>query len=120
MNALQIKLMPRLDAPSVAPMSVIAGIRSYRDAIRAAWNNRRVVNMTRATLCEMTGMRAPHVADYLSDREMDERGREMRDMPAKYLPGFEAAVGNSFASQWLAMQSQLTILEAQIAEQKAR
>ena len=120
MTTVQTKLMPRLDAPSVVPMSVISQVKGYRDAIRAAWLNRHSPNMTRTTLCELTGMRASHVADYLSDNDLDERGRELRDMPAKYLPAFESAVGNSFASQWLAMQSQLTILEAQIAEQKAR
>lgn len=119
MNTTEIKLMPRLDAPSVVPMSIILEIRSFRDAVRAAWRNRRVKNMTRSTLCERTGMRPSHVADYLSDLDVDESGRELRDMPVKYLPAFEEAVGNSFASQWIAMQSQLTVLEAQIAEQKA-
>ena len=109
----------RLDAPSVAPMSEVLGLKSFRAAVVAGWNQRRVKNMTRATLCELTGMRPAHVTDYLSDQEADEKGRERRQMPAKYLPAFEQAIGNSFATQWLAMQSQLTILEAQIAEQKA-
>lgn len=64
-------------------------------------------------------MRPSHVAEYLSEVDTDEKGRERREMPAKYLPAFEEAIGNSFATQWLAMQSQLTVLEAQIAEQKA-
>lgn len=120
MNTPRITLMPRLEGPSVVPHSLIAKARSYREAVLIAWHNRRVTNLTKSGLCERTGMRASHVADYLSEREFDERGKEMRDMPAKYLPAFEAAVGNSFASQWLAMQSQLTVLEAQIAEQKAK
>ncbi len=114
-----MNLLERLDAPSVAPISLISTLKSYRDVCRMAFERRRVVNMTRAGLCERTGMRASHVADYLSDRDIDDRGNEMRDMPAKYIPAFEQAVGNTFVSQWLAMQAQLTILEAQIAEQKA-
>jgi hypothetical protein len=118
MATAHINFMPRLDAPSVAPASIVAKAKSFRDACRVAWENRRVANMTRAGLCERTGMRPSHVAEYISDRDLDDRGVEMRDMPAKYIPAFEEAVGNTFISQWLAMQAQLTILEAQIAEQK--
>ncbi|CAL62430.1 Hypothetical protein HEAR2299 [Herminiimonas arsenicoxydans] len=119
MPILKITLMPRSDAPAVAPASLIALIKSYRGAICVSWQMRTISNMTKAGLCERTGMRASHLSDYLNDQEFDRRGRELRDMPAKYLPAFEQAVGNSFASQWLASQSQLTILEAQIAEQRA-
>lgn len=119
MPLLKITLMPRSDAPAVAPASLIAKIKSYRGAIRVSWQMRTVKNMTKAGLCERTGMRASHLSDYLNEQEFDEKGRELRDMPAKYIPAFEQAVGNSFASQWLASQSQLTVLEAQIAEQRA-
>lgn len=119
MPLLKITFMPRGDAPAVAPASLITQIKSYRCAIRVSWQMRTIKNMTPAGLCERTGMRASHLSHYLSEREYDEKGRELRDMPAKYLPAFERAVGNSFTSQWLASQSQLTILEAQIAEQRA-
>lgn len=119
MPLLKITFMPRSDAPAVAPASLLAKIKSYRGAIRVSWQMRIIQNMTQAGLCERTGMRASHVSHYLSEQEYDEKGRELRDMPAKYLPAFERAVGNSFTSQWLASQSQLTILEAQIAEQRA-
>src|SRR5450830_1030282 len=113
-----MNLMQRLDAPSVVPMSVVMKARTFRDACRAAWAA-RPKNMTTAMLCQMTGMRPSHASEYFADGEIGAKGRELRDMPAKYLPAFEQAIGNSFPSQWLAMQSQLTILEAQIAEQKA-
>lgn len=119
MNTQRINLMPRLEGPAVVPASLIKKIKSYRDVCRLALANSRVKNMTRATICERTGMRPSHASDYFSDRDLDDRGHEMRDMPAKYIPAFEEAVGNTFVSQWIAMQSQLTILEAQIAEQKA-
>lgn len=114
-----MNLFQRLDAPAVVPLSVIATIKTFRAACVAGWAHRRAKNMTRASLCEQTGMRPSHVAEYLSEVDTDEKGRERREMPAKYLPAFEEAIGNSFATQWLAMQSQLTVLEAQIAEQKA-
>ena len=113
-----MNLLQRLDGPSVVPMSLVMKAVSFRDACRAAWAA-RPKNMTMATLCQMTGMRPSHASEYFAEGEADAKGREFRDMPAKYLPAFEEAIGNSFASQWLAMQSQLTILEAQIAEQKA-
>jgi len=113
-----MNLMQRLEGPSVVPMSVVMGVKTFREACRAAWAA-RPKNMTAAMLCQLTGMRPSHASEYFAEAETDAKGRELRDMPAKYLPAFEEAIGNSFASQWLAMQSQLTILEAQIAEQKA-
>lgn len=110
--------MQRLDAPSVAPLSVVLKVKNYREACRAALKL-GPKNMTIAMLCQLTGMRPSHATEYFRDSETDRRGRELRDMPAKYIPAFEEAIGNSFASQWLAIQSKLTILEAQIAEQKA-
>lgn len=113
-----MNLMQRLEGPSVVPMSLVTNARTFREACREAWA-RRPKNMTAAMLCQLTGMRPSHASEYFAEAETDAKGRELRDMPAKYLPAFENAIGNSFASQWLAMQSQLTILEAQIAEQKA-
>lgn len=114
----QIKLHERIEGPAVVPVAYIKGIPSYRDAVRFGWENRQVKNMTQATLAEKTGMRPSHLADYLAASEADEKGKARRDMPAKYIPAFERAVGNTFASQWLAMQAQLTILEAMIADQR--
>jgi len=115
----QIKLHERIDGPAVVSAVNIRGIKSYREAICFGWEHRKIKNMTQATLAEMTGMRPSHLNEFLAKGDVDEKGRLRRDMPAKYIPAFERAVGNSFASQWLAMQSQLTILEAMIADQKA-
>src|SRR5450830_215825 len=110
-----MNLFERLDAPSVAPMSVVQKVKTFREACRTAWSM-RPQNMTIAMVCQMTGMRASHATEYFKEGETDRKGRELRDMPAKYIPLFEEAIGNSFPSQWLAMQSKLTVLEAQIAE----
>lgn len=112
-------LLKRLDGPAVAPFTSVLALPTYRAAIVAAWDNRANKAMTTATLAELTGMRPSHLSDYLSIDAVDRKGKERREMPAKYLPAFEAAVGNSFASQWFAIQAKLTILEAQIAESKA-
>lgn len=113
MNQLPLlNLLGRLDGPSVVPAAEVAKITSYREAVIACWINRRVSRMSRATLCELTGMRPSHVSDYFNPVGVDRRGHELRDMPAKYVPAFELAAGNTFVSQWLAMQSKLTVLES--------
>lgn len=112
MSTQQVALMPRIAGPSVVSLASLLGVQSYRDAVRLGWNNRSNAKMTRSGLCEKTGMRASHVVDYLNEKTLDHHGKELRDIPAKYVPAFEQAVGNTCVSQWLAMQSNLTILEA--------
>jgi hypothetical protein len=119
MSQLQLNLMGRVDAPSVVPQGAVSKVTTYRGAVRASWANRRSKGMTRQTLAELTGMYAQHVSDYLADSEIDRKGKERRDMPAKYIRDFEVVTGNTFASQWLAQQSGLTVMEGVIAEQKA-
>lgn len=119
MSQLQLSLMGRIDAPAIVPQSAINKVKTYRDAIRASWTHRRSKGMTRQTLAELTGMYPQHVSDYLADEERDRKGKERRDMPAKYIKDFEVVTGNTFVSQWLAQQSGLTVMEAVIAEQKA-
>jgi hypothetical protein len=106
----ELKLLGRIDAPSMVPSTAIAEIETYREAVIACWLHRRSKSMTRATLCELTGMRPSHVSDYLSLDLVDRKGRELREMPAKYVPAFERATGNTFVSQWMAMQSKLPVI----------
>lgn len=115
---LQLKLMGRVDGPALVPQGVIMQVKSYRAAVVLCWIHRRVQGMTKASLCEQTGMRPCHVSQYLSLAEYDKHGAEMREMPAKYLPAFEALMGNTFPSQWLATQSKILIVEALIPEAK--
>jgi hypothetical protein len=101
------------------PVEVIAQVKSYRDAVVLCWTHRRSQRMTRATLAEMTGMYAQHISDYLADSDIDRKGKERRDMPAKYIAAFESVCGNTYVSQWVANQSGLTVLEGVIAEKRA-
>lgn len=119
MSQLQLALMGRIDAPAVVPQSAINQIKNYREAVRASWAHRRSSGMTRQTLAELTGMYPQHVSDYLADSDVDRKGKERREMPAKYIKDFEAVTGNTFVSQWLAQQSGLTVMEAVIADRKA-
>jgi hypothetical protein len=100
-----LALLGRLDAPSVAPSDAVTRCRTYRDAVRFAWELRRVRNMTRRSLAEQAGPYAPHVTCYLSDDD------SRRALPADKLPAFEVVVGNTLCTQWLAAQAKLTVLE---------
>lgn len=53
------------------------------------------------------GFVAQHVGDYLNKDDKPKR----RDLPAKGIPAFEAFVGNTLVSQWVAMHAKLTIVE---------
>lgn len=104
---LQIPLMGRIDAPSVAPAQLVRAAKTYREAVRLCWRLRRVAYMTRQQLSAEAELYPQHVTDYLHEDDKPSR----RDLPANAIARFEAVVGNTLVSQWLAAQSQLTILE---------
>lgn len=97
----------------VVPPQVVMGIKSYRHACRWAWKLRRVRNLTRRSLAEQAGLYATHVTDYFSQHE------SRRELPAKHVAAVERVLGNTIISQWLAQQSQLTVLEEMQAARRA-
>lgn len=107
MDQLEFPLMGRIDAPSVAPEHWVRMAKTYRQAVRLAWKLKRVHKMTRQQLASEAELYPQHVTDYL--HEDDKPGR--RDLPAEALPRFEAVVGNTLISQWLARHAKLTVLE---------
>jgi len=111
---MELPLMGRLDAPSVAPSELVRYAHDFRSACQIAWERRRVKRMTAATLAENTGMYPSHVSEYLSPRT-----KKPRDMPAKFIPAFEREVGNTIVTQWLALQADLTINEEMQADRRA-
>jgi integrase len=114
MEQLPLRLLCRLDAPSVVPPDVIARIPDYRSAVRFCWANRRRTKMTMRILAEEAGLYAPHVTCYLADPKLQRK--HQRDLPGSCIKAFESACGNTAISQWLAMQAQLTVLEAMQAQ----
>lgn len=89
----------------VVPPEVVMGILSYRHACRLAWKLRAIRNLTRRSLSELTGLYTSHVSDYFSLHE------HRRELPAKHIAAVERVLGNTVMSQWVAQQSQLTVLE---------
>ena len=105
MEQLELRLLGRLDAPSVVPHSALTGCKSYREAVRLCWNLRRVRNMTQARLAEEAGLYAPHVTGYLHDNN------RQRDLPGQAVARFESVCGNTAITQWMALQAKLTVME---------
>lgn len=113
MEQLELRLLCRIDAPSVVPPKAVAECKSYRDAVKLCWQLRRVRKMTQAMLAAEVGLYAPHVTRYLHD------GKTQRDLPAWAIRGFEAACGNTAITQWITQGAQFTVLEEVQAERMA-
>lgn len=107
MDQREFPLLGRIDAPSVAPEQWVRLAKSYRQAVRIAWQLRRVHFMTRQQLAAEADLYPQHVTDYLHEDDKPSR----RDLPAEAIPRFEGAIGNTLVSQWLAMHARLTVLE---------
>ena len=103
----EFPLMGRLDAPSAVPFQWVHACKTYRQAVRMAWALRRVKSMTQRQLAAEAELYPQHVTDYLAEDDKPAR----RDLPADRVAQFEAVVGNTLVSQWLAAQSKLTVLE---------
>ncbi len=95
------------------PPELVAGLKTYRHACRAAWKLRNP-RITQRTLAELAGLYASHVTDYFSVRD------DRRELPARHVAAVERVIGNTVISQWLAHQSRLTVLEELQAGQRAR
>lgn len=107
MEQKQLPLMGRLDGPSVVPAKYVRLCKTYREAVRACWQLRRVTYMTFAQLAAEANLYHQHVSDYLNSD--DKPGR--RDLPADKITEFESVVGNTLVSQWLSHRAMLTVLE---------
>lgn len=112
MEQKELPLVGRLDGPSTAPPRVIALAKTYREAVRLAWQIRRIKKSTFRQLAAETEMPPQHASDYMNPDDKPTR----RSLPAERIAAFEAFVGNTVVSQWLASQSKLTVLEEMQAE----
>ena len=116
MEQRQLPLLARIDAPSVAPHGYVTRCTSYRDAVRMCWSLRRRIHlMTQRQLSSEAGLRPQLVSDFLHSDDRPTR----RDLPGQSIAAFERVAGNTCISQWVAAQSQLTVLEEMQAERVA-
>jgi hypothetical protein len=107
-----LPLLARLDGPSVVPSEYLKRIQSYREAVQMCFALRRI-KLNKRDIAQDAGLYASHVSDYLS------KETSKRELPGRYITAFERACGNTAISQWLAMESQLTVLEEMQATRRA-
>lgn len=110
MEQLPLRLLCRLDAPSVVPPDLVARCDSYREAVKLCWQMRRVRTMTKRRLAEEAGLYAPHVTGYIEESNRGAKAKP-RDLPGHAVRGFEWACGNTAISQWHSLQAKLTVVE---------
>lgn len=107
MDLREFPLMGRVDAPSAVPQQWVRLAKTYRQAVRLAWQLKRVHYMTRAQFAAEAELYPQHVTDYLHEDDKPSR----RDLPAEAIDRVEAVLGNTLISQWIASRSRLTVLE---------
>lgn len=94
----------------VVPAGVIRAIKTYREAVVLC----RELSGLKCTLSELaryTGMYKSHVTDYFNKSATTGKGKARRQLPAEMIPRVELVLGKTVISQWLAWQSQLTVME---------
>lgn len=99
--------------------STVAACKSFREAVRLAWEHRIRPNMTQRSLAEECDLYAPHVSSYLHPEPFDEKNRPRLNLPADRIDAFEEAVGNHAIRQYLNHLGRLTIMEEVIAQRAA-
>lgn len=104
---MQLRLLGRLDRPSIVPPQALRRARSYRQAVRLCRAVSPRSRITLRQLAEEAGLPAQHVSDYFNVD--DKPGR--RDLPGHAVPAVERALLNTAITQWHAMQAGLTVLE---------
>lgn len=82
--------------PSLAPMHLVVGCRTYTEAVRLCWDLRRYKTMTMTAVSERIGTHPAHMSEMLAPEEAPRK----RDLPAKRINDFEWVVGNRAITQW--------------------
>lgn len=101
---LPLQMITYYAGPKLVPAEQLANIRSYREAVRTCYALATRPKLMLAVLADEAGLYPSHVSDYLSERP------NKRELPAKHIAAFEISCGNRVISQWLARQSDLTIV----------
>ena len=107
MDILEFPLLGRLDGPSVASEHWVRSAKTYREAVRLAWELRRIKGAKPADMAAAKRFCRQHVGDWLNPDDKPRR----RSLPGDCITAFESYVGNTLVSQWLARNSKLTVLE---------
>lgn len=104
-----------IEGPKAVKKDLVYSCGSFREACRLAWQLKRIRNMSFKLLAERGSFTYQHVSDWFNADDKPTR----RSMPAEHIANFEAIVGNTLVSQWVAARSNLTVLEEFQAERNA-
>lgn len=110
---LDLPMLTYYQGPRFVSAEVMAGVLSYRDAVRTCWQLRTRRNMTLRQLAEEAALYASHASDYVS------ADAAKRELPAKHIDAFEIVCGNRVITQWDMARKHLTVLESLIEQRRA-
>ncbi len=110
---LNLPMLTVYEGPRLVDPSLIAAIKTYREAVRVCWDLRTRRNLSKRLLAAEAGLYASHLSDYISEDD------SKRELPAKHVNAFEVQCGNRVISQWLAASAHLTIMEQFIVQRRA-
>ncbi len=102
---LELPMLTYYQGPRLVAPEIIAGVQSYREAVRTCWDLRSRRHLTRRALAEAVGLYPTHLSDYLSQQET------RRELPGRHIVAFENECGNRTITQWIAAQARVTLLE---------
>jgi len=112
-HQLRLPMLTYYEGPRLIDAEIVDACLTYRDAVRTCWELRTRRNLTQRKLAEDAGLYAPHVSDYISERD------NKRELPAKHIDAFECECGNRLISQWLTRRAHLTLLEQYLPQKRA-
>jgi len=115
MAQMNLPMLTVYEGPKFVADEVIAGIKTYREAVQKSFELRTRTRMSNALIAEEVGCCASHIGDYVTAQ-----GRKIpRNLPAEFINAWDISMGNRVVTQWMNAQAQLTILEALIQRKAA-
>jgi len=116
-NQREMPFAALLQKPRFAPVDVVEGFVSYRDAVIWTWENRVNVGagekMDQSMCAALLGMHTPHMS-----RCVNRNTEAPMNLSPDFLPEFEAFCGWYAVSQFIARKSQMTFMEQVISERR--
>lgn len=101
-----------------APVEIVATFESYRDAVIWCWENRPERGMneqdSQSVYASHSGVHAPHMSRFVSKRT-----KAPMELRSDLILSFEAYTGWRAITQYLAMHSNVTLMEEVIEARKA-
>ncbi len=115
MAQMNLPMLTVYEGPKFVADEVIAGIKTYREAVQKSYELRTRTRMSNALIAEEVGCCASHIGDYVTAQ-----GRKIpRNLPAEFINAWDISMGNRVVTQWINYQANLTILESLIQRKAA-